>query len=57
MVQNIREAFKENLQEVTWMDDATKQAAAEKVTMVAMVTIDVWEERVSAMFITSQGCL
>ena len=57
MVQNIREAFKENLQEVTWMDDATKQAAAEKVTMVTMVTIDVWEERVSAMFITSQGCL
>ena len=40
MVQNIREAFKENLKDVTWMDSATKQAAEEKVTMVTMVTID-----------------
>lgn len=53
MVQNIREAFKENLKDVTWMDNATKQAAEEKVTMVTMVTIGVWEEKVSAMFITS----
>ena len=31
MVQNIREAFIENLENVTWMDTKTKQAAKEKV--------------------------
>lgn len=31
MVQNIREAFIENLKDVTWMDTDTKQAAKEKV--------------------------
>lgn len=31
MVQNIREAFIENLENVTWMDSQTKQAAKEKV--------------------------
>lgn len=31
MVQNIREAFIENLETVTWMDSITKQAAREKV--------------------------
>ena len=31
MVQNIREAFIENLETVDWMDSQTKQAAKEKV--------------------------
>lgn len=31
MVQNIREAFIENLETVNWMDSQTKQAAKEKV--------------------------
>lgn len=31
MVQNIREAFIENLETVNWMDSQTKQAAREKV--------------------------
>ena len=31
MVQNIREAFIENLETVNWMDSHTKQAAKEKV--------------------------
>lgn len=32
MVQNIREAFIDNLKTVDWMDSQTKQAAKEKVT-------------------------
>lgn len=32
MVQNIRSAFMDNLQDVKWMDRKTKQAAMEKVT-------------------------
>ena len=31
MVQNIREAFIDNLETVDWMDSQTKQAAKEKV--------------------------
>jgi len=31
VVQNIREAFIENLETVNWMDNQTKQAAKEKV--------------------------
>lgn len=33
MVQHIREAFIDNLKDVTWMDSETKKAAKEKVTM------------------------
>lgn len=33
MVQKIREAFIDNLKTVTWMDDATKEAAKEKVSL------------------------
>lgn len=32
MVQHIRNAFMDNLQDVKWMDSKTKQAAMEKVT-------------------------
>ena len=32
MVQHIRSAFMDNLQDVKWMDSKTKRAAVEKVT-------------------------
>lgn len=33
MVENIREAFIDNLKSVNWMDEKTKQAAEEKVRL------------------------
>ena len=33
MVENIREAFIDNLKSVNWMDEKTKQAAKEKVRL------------------------
>lgn len=34
MVQHVRNAFIDNLNDVAWMDSETKEAAKEKVTMV-----------------------
>jgi len=35
MVQQIREAFIDNLKTVNWMDSATKEAAKEKVSLAS----------------------
>ena len=35
MVQHIRSAFIDNLQDVKWMDSKTKRAAVEKVTGIS----------------------
>lgn len=34
MVENIRRAFRNELSEITWMDDATKEAALEKADFI-----------------------
>ena len=41
MVQHIRSAFMDNLQDVKWMDSKTKRAAVEKVTGTFSDTLNV----------------
>lgn len=55
MVQHIRNAFIDNLNDVAWMDSETKEAAKEKVTMVTRMKTRLSVKYCASSFFLVQG--